>query len=141
MNKVVLIGNLVRDPELTQTGSGISMCRITIAVNRSFTNSNGEREADFFDITVWRTQAENCHKYLRKGLKIAVSGSLQKRTVEAADGTKKYYTDIIADDVEFLTPRGDSGPRNDEGYSVPPPAAVKKSVKDNPPITDDDLPF
>jgi len=140
MNKVILIGNLARDPELSQTASGVSLCRITIAVNRPFNNAQGDREADFFDITVWRNQAENCHRYLKKGNKVCIAGYLQKRTVEQQDGTKRYFTDIIADDVEFLTPRGEGGGTRDEGFapSAPP---ERKSIKDNPPVSDDELPF
>ena len=67
MNKVILIGNLTKDPELSTTNSGISVCRFTLAVPRRFANAEGERETDFFNITVWRAQAENCNKYLKKG--------------------------------------------------------------------------
>ena len=77
MNKVILIGNLTKDPELATTNSGISVCRFTLAVTRNFANAEGEREADFLDIIVWRGQAENCHKYLKKGSKCGVVGVLQ----------------------------------------------------------------
>ena len=130
MNKVYLIGNLTRDPELSETSSGISFCRFSIAVNRTFANADGNREADFFNITVWRTQAENCSKFLKKGSKVAVVGSLQNHSYEDKDGVKRTLTDIVASEIEFLS----TGSRLDEGEPV------KKG-----PITevedDNDLPF
>ena len=106
MNKVILIGNLTRDPELTETASGIAVCRFSIAVSRDYAGADGNRETDFFNITVWSKQAENCGKYLKKGNKVAVVGRLQNRSYDDKDGNKRYVTDIIADEVEFLTPRG-----------------------------------
>ena len=79
MNKVVLIGNLTKDPELSTTTSGISVCRFTLAVSRRFVSANGERETDFINIVVWRGQAENCHKYLKKGSKCGVVGAIGAR--------------------------------------------------------------
>ncbi|MBR2870802.1 MAG: single-stranded DNA-binding protein [Clostridia bacterium] len=108
MNKVILVGNLTRDPELSETPSGIAVCRFSIAVSRDFANADGNREADFFNITVWRGRAENCGKYLKKGNKVAVVGRLQNRSYDDKDGNKRYVTDIVADEVEFLTPRGAS---------------------------------
>ena len=102
MNKVILIGNLTKDPELNTTTSGISVCRFSIAVQRRFVNSEGEREADFINIVAWRGLGENCHKYLRKGSKAAVVGNIQTRSYDAEDGTKRYVTEIIADEVEFV---------------------------------------
>jgi single-strand DNA-binding protein len=159
MNKVIMIGNLTRDPELTQTGSGIPMCRLNIAVNRPFANSEGVREADFFTVVVWRNLAETCERYLRKGNKVGVFGSLQTRTIENPDGTRKYFTDIAADDIEFLSPRNDGGdrpPRDDGGYAPQPPREPRRerddggyqprrpaapSIKSDAPVGDDDLPF
>ena len=106
MNKVILIGNLTRDPELTETPSGVPVCKFALAVSRDYTNANNERETDFFNITVWRGRAENCGKYLKKGNKVAVVGRLHNRSYDDKDGNKRYVTDIIADEVEFLTPRG-----------------------------------
>lgn len=105
MNKVILVGNLTRDPELTETPSGVAVCRFAIAVSRDYANSDGNRETDFFNITVWRGRAENCGKYLKKGNKVAVVGSLQTRSYEDKDGIKRNVTDIIASEVEFLTPK------------------------------------
>jgi len=131
MNKVFLIGNLTKDPELSTTNSGISVCRFTLAVQRRFTNSEGERETDFLNVTVWRGQAENCSKYLRKGSKACVTGSIQTRSYDAQDGTKRYVTDIVADEVEFLSSKqsGESQERKDE------------EVAKLQPIDDDSLPF
>ena len=105
MNKVLMIGNLTKDPEVGQTTSGVTACRFSIGVSRDYANADGTRETDFFNVTVWRNKAENCGKYLKKGNKVAVSGSLQNRTYEGKDGVKRNVTEIIATDVEFLTPR------------------------------------
>ena len=131
MNKVFLIGNLTRDPELSTTSSGVSLCRLSLAVSRRFANADGTRETDFFNITVWRNDAENCSKYLNKGSKIAVVGSLQDRTYEV-DGVKRYATDIVASEIEFLNSRssGDSATRDDA-----------EPVSDLRPVDDDSLPF
>ena len=105
MNKVVLIGNLVRDPEVRATQSGISVCNFTVAVNRRFKKENGEQETDFLNVIAWRQLAELCSKYLAKGRKVAVTGSIQTRQYEAKDGSKRTAWDIVADEVEFLTPQ------------------------------------
>ena len=105
MNKVILVGNLTRDPELSETPSGVAVCRFAIAVSRDYANADGTREADFFNVTVWRSRAENCGKYLKKGSKVAVVGSLQNRSYEDKDGVKRNVTDIIANEVEFLSPK------------------------------------
>lgn len=105
MNKVFLIGNLVRDPEVRATQSGISVCNFTVAVNRRFKKENGEQETDFLNVIAWRQLAELCSKYLAKGRKIAVTGSIQTRTYEAKDGSKRTAWDIVADEVEFLSPQ------------------------------------
>lgn len=103
MNKVFLIGNLVRDPEVRATQSGISVCNFTVAVNRRFKKENGEQETDFLNVIAWRQLAELCGKYLAKGRKVAVTGSIQTRTYETKDGSKRTAWDIVADEVEFLT--------------------------------------
>lgn len=135
MNRVYLIGNLTRDPELAVTNSGVSVCRFSIAVSRRYSNAEGERETDFFNIVVWRAQGENCHKYLKKGSKCAVSGSLQNRSYDAQDGTKRTITEIVADEVEFLTSKSNS---DGAGERV---IENKKDVAQLEPIDDDNLPF
>ena len=137
MNKVILVGNLTKDPELITTNSGISVCRFTIAIGRRFPSSTGERETDFLNIVVWRNQAENCHKYLKKGSKCGVVGSIQNRSYEAQDGTKRYITEIVADEVEFLTSRNST----DEMAQAPAPKPAKPEVSQLEPIEDDSLPF
>ena len=132
MNRVYLIGNLTRDPELATTTSGVSVCRFSLAVQRRFSNAEGEREADFFNVVVWRAQGENCHKYLKKGSKCAVVGSLQNRSYDANDGTKRTITEIVADEVEFLTTK--SAADSDR-------PADRKEVSELEPIDDDSLPF
>mgnify|MGYP002521804733 CR=1 FL=1 len=138
MNKVYLIGNLTRDPEVSETGSGLTLCRFSIAVNRNYSSSDGERQTDFFNITVWRALAENCGKYLKKGSKVAVVGSLQNRSYEDKDGIKRNVTDIVANEVEFLSSKnsGDS----DDDPSLRRSAPSKKPELEV--MTDDDtLPF
>ena len=103
MTKVVLIGNLTRDPEMRSTQSGVSVCNFTIAVNRRFKSANGKQETDYLNVIAWRQLAELCGKYLAKGRKVAVTGSIQTRTYEAKDGSKRTAWDIVADEVEFLT--------------------------------------
>lgn len=108
MNKILLIGNLTRDPELTTTSNGISVTKFSIAVNRNYTNANGEREADFLNIICWKQLAESCAKYLKKGKKVGISGSLQIRNYEDKDSIKRTVAEIVAEDVEFLTPNDNS---------------------------------
>lgn len=108
MNKLFIIGNLTRDPELRSTGAGIPVCSFTVAVNRrkSSNAEAGQPEADFFRIAAWRQLGENCAKYLAKGRKVAVVGSVQVSTYTAQDGTVRANMEINADDVEFLSPAG-----------------------------------
>ena len=107
MNKVFLIGNLSKDPELRTTNSGTSVCTFSIAVNRR-KDKDGNSTADFFSIVAWRQLAELCGKYLAKGRKVSVVGELQNRSYEANDGTKRHVTEIVANEIEFLTPKGES---------------------------------
>ena len=163
MNKVILIGRLTRDPELRTIASGNATTSFTIAVNRNFTNQNGEREADFINCVAWRKQAENVAKYCTKGSQVAVEGRIQTRNYDAQDGTKRYVTEVIADNVTFLSSRagGSQLPESSSNTSsytannaVPnngmanndivtadldmdPYAAMGNEVS----LTDDDLPF
>ncbi len=102
MNKVILIGRLTRDPELRYTGTNTAVATFSLAVNRPFTNQAGEREADFINIVVWRKQAENVKNYLNQGSQVAVEGRIQTRSYEAEDGKRRYVTEVIADNVQFL---------------------------------------
>ena len=164
MNKVILIGRLTRDPELRTMASGNVTASFTLAVNRNFTNQNGEKETDFINCVAWRKQAENVAKYCTKGSQVAIEGRIQIRSYDAQDGTKRYITEVIADNITFLSSRnGGSQPvennLNTSSYTannaVPnnngmvnndivtadldmdPYAAMGNEVS----LTDDDLPF
>ena len=117
MNKVVLIGRLTRDPELRYTGSNLPVATFSIAVNRPFSNQAGEREADFINIVVWRKQAENCKNYLTQGSQVAIEGRIQTRNYDDPNGQRRYITEVIADNVEFLGSRNSS--TNSNNMSAP----------------------
>ena len=102
LNQVVLIGNLARDPELRYTPDGTPVTSFTVAVNRPFINRQGEREADFVPIVVWRKRAETCSEYLMKGSQVAIEGRLQVRNYEDKDGIRKWVTEVVARRVDFL---------------------------------------
>ncbi|MDE7330296.1 MAG: single-stranded DNA-binding protein [Clostridia bacterium] len=153
MNKVFLIGNLTRDPELTETNSGVSVCRFAIAVNRNYSGADGERKTDFFNIVAWRGLGETIARYAKKGNKVAVSGSIELRNYEDSQGVKRTSIDIVAQDVEFLTPRqsdefDDDVPRGQtrrqpNDYVAPP---TQQSMFNKKPQLqafddDDDIPF
>ena len=135
MNKVFLIGNLTRDPELRTTSNGIAVCTFTLAVSRRFKSANGANETDFLNVVVWRAQADSCAKYLKKGSKAAVSGSIQTRSYEV-EGQKRYATDIVADEVQFLSTRSNEG--GDFIESVP--AGKSAPISTLEPV-EEDLPF
>ena len=118
MNKVIITGNLARDPEAFTTQSGISRSTFTVAVQRRFAGADGHREADFLTVVAWRQTADFCNKYLTKGRKVAVEGSIQTRNYDAQDGSKRYVTEIIADHVEALGSREDNRPA--EAPAAPP---------------------
>lgn len=105
INRVVLVGRLTKDPELRYTPSGVPMARFTVAVNRTFSNQQGEKEADFIGCIAWRKQAENLANFMRKGSLIGVEGRIQTGSYEGQDGKRVYTTDVVADSVQFLEPR------------------------------------
>lgn len=107
MNKIYLIGNLTKDPELRKTPSDVSLCRFDLAVSRP-ANKDGERETDFFECTAWRGTAEAIAKYCKKGHKLCVEGRVQTRTYEDNEGKKRKVYDILVNDVEFLTPKAET---------------------------------
>ncbi len=140
MNRAMLIGRLTKDPELRATASGIAVCTFTIAVDRRFANRDSQtREADFIPVVVWRAQAENCAKYLHKGSQAAISGSIQTRSYDAPDGSKRYITEVVADEVQFLS-RPSGNDNNDD-------AARAQSLGNSPfgdnieTVEDEDIPF
>ncbi len=137
MNKVFLIGNLTRDPELSETNSGIAVCRFGLAVSRRRNSADAEAQTDFFNVTAWRGLAENVARFTKKGNKVAVCGSIQIRNIEDNAGQKRTYVDIIADDVEFLTPKGQAN-SSDDVYAAPAP---KKKPALEAFDDDSDIPF
>lgn len=114
MNRVMLIGRLTAKPELRYTASNVPFARFTLAVNRTFSNGNGERETDFLNIIVWRKQAENICNYLNKGSLVSVEGRIQTGSYDDKDGNKRYTTDIVADSVQFLESKGQSRNNSDD---------------------------
>lgn len=147
MNKIELIGNLTRDPELTQTAGGIAYCKFSIAVNRRYKDENGENIVDFFPVTTWRGIAENVVKYCRKGNKVAVIGSLETRSYNDKDGKAVKVFEVNAEEVEFLTARKPEPAAGDPSPSPAKPAAPaaqsgkKKRGPESCTIVDESLPF
>ena len=135
MNKVFLIGNLTRDPELSETNSGVSVCRFGLAVNRRRAQGDGEPQVDFFNVTAWRGTADNVARFCKKGSKVAVSGSIQIRNYEDNSGQKRTAVDIIANEVEFLNPKNASA---DDDFAAPAP---KKKPTLEAFDDDSDIPF
>ena len=140
MNHIMLIGNLTHDPELKTTASGVATCGLRIAVNRRFKDKNGETVTDFIPVVTWRKTAELCAEYLSKGRKVAIVGELQTRSYEAKDGTKRTVTEVVADEVEFLTPKSEgnenSGRSRNRGRRQQEP-----DMHGFMDISDEDLPF
>lgn len=114
MNKVVLIGNICKDPELSETNSGVAVCRFSIAVNRRRTSADAEQQTDFFNVTAWRGLAETVARYCKKGNKVAVAGQIQIRQYEDREGAKKTSVDVVAEEVEFLSPKSNEEARRAE---------------------------
>ena len=149
MNKVIMIGNLVNDPEAFTTQSGISRSTFRLAVQRKYANQDGVREADFFSIVAWRSSADFCNKYLKKGRKIAVEGSIQTRSYETDDGQKRWVTEIIADSVEAVGGKKSEDPGPEEPPAPRPPEdrpeqqrmGLYAGAEDFTEVDDDELPF
>lgn len=141
MNKLTIIGNLTRDPELRTTPNGFSVCDFTVAVNRrSRNNADGQPDADFFRVTAWRQLGENCQRYLAKGRKVCVIGPVSARTYQANDGSTRVSLEVTADDVEFLSSRND----DQAGGYTPAPAAAPAPMAQSSGFTaveTDELPF
>ena len=150
INRVVLVGRLTKDPEFRTTQSGIDVANFTLAVNRNFTNAQGEREADFINVVVFRKQAENVNNYLSKGSLAGVDGRVQSRSYENNEGKRIFVTEVVADSVQFLEPKGDNNQNISQGQQTGTRKQQTGNVaSDNPfanangpiDITDDDLPF
>ena len=142
MNKVFIIGNLTRDPELRSTRDGIAVCSFTVAVNRRMRNAEaGQPEADFFRVTAWRALGENCAKFLQKGRKVAVTGAVSVSTYTGNDGNMRASLDVTADDVEFLSPRGEVGEVPAAAPRMQPAAPAMPQNNGFVQVVDDELPF
>jgi single-strand DNA-binding protein len=142
MNKVFLVGNLTRDPELRNTREGIPVCSFTVAVNRrrSANAEAGQPEADFFRVTAWRQLGEICAKYLAKGRKVSIVGSVSAQAFAGSDGQPRASLEVTADDVEFLTPKGEGSETHVSGSA----ATAAGSVPQNNgfvQVDEDELPF
>lgn len=157
MNKVILIGNLTKDPELRYTPNGVAVATFTLAINRPRTNQAGEREADFINIVAWQKLADLCATYLRKGRQAAVEGRIQTRSYDNKEGKRVYVTEVVAENVQFLGGRGNEGGGDQFGYDPGPgfvggsrPSTQRNDDPFGDPfasagkpinISDDDLPF
>jgi single-strand DNA-binding protein len=152
MNKVILIGNLTKDPELRYTPNGVAVATFTLAVNRPRPNQAGEREADFINIVAWQKLADLCATYLRKGRQAAVEGRIQTRSYDNKEGKRVYVTEVVAENVQFLGGRGGEGAGYDPGFGGGKPSGGQRDDFDpfgdpfadaGKPIniSDDDLPF
>lgn len=152
INNVVLVGRLTKDPELKYTPSGVAMCRFTLAVNRTFSNQQGEKEADFISIIAWRKTAENTANYLRKGSLAGVEGRIQTGSYEGQDGKRVYTTDVNAESVQFLEPKNKQGSQQNGssyGQGTQQNQSNYTRVDEDPfsnssgpiEVSDDDLPF
>lgn len=141
MNKAILVGRLTRDPELKTTGSGVSVCSFTIAINRRFKNSEGNYDADFINCVAWRQQAEFLSRFFSKGRMVGLVGSIQTRSYDR-DGQRVYVTEVVADEISFVDSRSqdDSAPAPSNNNSTPSNSfgAVDGFM---PMPADDDLPF
>ena len=149
MNAIILIGRLTEDPELRYTASGTPVASMTLAVDRQRTNQAGQRETDFIKIVTWQKLAENCAQYLRKGKQAAVEGRLQIRQYENKEGQKVRVAEVIANNVQFLSPKDSNTAATSAAPSARPSQAASSRYEDDPfanddnsmDISDDDLPF
>ncbi|MBZ6423948.1 single-strand DNA-binding protein [Staphylococcus hominis] len=144
INRVVLVGRLTKDPEFRTTQSGIDVATFTLAVNRNFTNAQGEREADFINIIVFRRQAENVNNYLSKGKLAGVDGRIQSRSYENKEGQRVFVTEVVADSVQFLEPKNSNQQNNQyQQQRGQAPAGNNPFANDNGinDINDSELPF
>ncbi|HET6872608.1 MAG TPA: single-stranded DNA-binding protein [Sporolactobacillaceae bacterium] len=161
INRVVLVGRMTKDPELRYTPNGVAVATFTLAVNRPFSNQQGEREADFIAIVVWRRAAENVANFCKKGSLVGVDGRLQTRSYDNNEGKRVYVTEVVSDSVQFLEPKGNGGQPSNNPQTYPQQGQQNQRqnsrpqqsgpqnpfndpfANDGPPIniSDDDLPF
>lgn len=140
LNRTVLVGRLTKDPELKSAPNGVNVGTFTLAVNRTFTNAQGEREADFINCVTFRKQAENVNNYLSKGSLAGVDGRLQSRSYENKDGQRVFVTEVVADSVQFLEPKNSNQQQNDN-YQQQGQAQTGNNPFDNTEKDFSDLPF
>lgn len=142
INRVVLVGRLTKDPEFRTTSNDVNVATFTLAVNRTFTNANGEREADFINVVVFRRQAENVNNYLSKGQLAGVDGRIQSRSYENQEGKRVFVTEVVADSVQFLEPKNNNQQNNQpQQQRAQVPTGNNPFGNNNADIDDDDLPF
>ncbi|HBC4010516.1 single-stranded DNA-binding protein [Staphylococcus aureus] len=150
LNRVVLVGRLTKDPEFRTTPNGVSVATFTLAVNRTFTNAQGEREADFINCVTFRKQADNVNNYLSKGSLAGVDGRLQSRSYENQEGRRVFVTEVVCDSVQFLEPKSNNQQQNNNyqqqnnAYNAPQNRQQNNPFSNaNAPIeiNDNDLPF
>lgn len=145
INRVILVGRLTKDPEYRQTPNGVSVATFTLAVNRPFTNSQGEHEADFINVVVFRRQAENVNNYLSKGSLAGVDGRIQSRNYENNEGRRVFVTEVVADNVQFMDSKGSNQQNNQSQQQGQAPAdnnSFSNALRHNDlDISDDTLPF
>ena len=134
LNRVVLVGRLTKDPDLRFTPNGVAVANFTIAVNRPFSNQQGNKEADFINCVIWRKQAENLANYMKKGSMIGVDGRIQTRSFDGQDGKKVFITEVVADNVQFLDSKGQT-PQNQEK------AHTGQNLENEGQPMEEDLPF
>ncbi|MBQ4583751.1 MAG: single-stranded DNA-binding protein [Bacilli bacterium] len=150
MNKVILVGRLTKDPEMRTTGSGVAVTSFTVAVNRPYSDQSGERQTDFINCVIWRKQAENVARYCNKGSLVAVEGRIQTRSYDHQDGSKRYVTEVVCDNVTFLSSKNSgstSEPMSFGGNMSEDIATTDvtddpfKDFGDEIALSEDDLPF
>ena len=154
LNKIILIGRLTKDPELRYTTGNISVAKFTLAVNRSFTSgTNGEKEADFIQCVVWRKQAENLARFVKKGGLIGVEGRIQTGSYDDKDGVRKYTTEVVCDSVQFLEPKNQDNNNDNQDFNNDRRDSYSKQYSNETPqpkrrestptidVAEDDLPF
>lgn len=141
MNKVILIGRLTKDPELRYTQSGTANATFTLAVNRRFTNQNGEREADFINCVAWQKSAEFVANYFKKGQEMALEGRLQVRSYDGNDGQRRWVTEVIADQIEFVGGKNDRNNSSTSGNAGGFNSQNQLGLGEEISFDTDDLPF
>lgn len=143
LNRVVLVGRLTKDVELRYTPSGVAVANFTLAVNRPFKNQQGEQEADFLSIVVWKRQAENAAEFLRKGSLAGVDGRVQSRSYDNNKGERVFVTEVLAESVQFLEPKNSNKGQGQQQNSSQNTERHDPFAQDGKPIdiSDDDLPF